>query len=244
MYPWTTRWLGAAVCLFALSACGSDDDGGSGPPPPEEEPLEVQAAPEPNGNAQVGPPGGALPEDLRVVITRVAEPQEGIEVAWATAQGGSLDPSTSVTGSDGVATTTWTLGSAAGAQTATATVADAEGSPVTFTATAEVDEPPPPPPPPPPDATIQVLGPSGGNRFEPTNVTIQAGQTVAWVWPQGAIGHNVAPDAAEPAPSGPVANGPRTYRYTFNTPGTYSYHCTAHGAPGGAGMSGTVTVEP
>jgi plastocyanin len=232
--------LGAAIALLALVGCGGSD-GGSGPPP--EDPLEVQAAPAPNGNAQTGPPGEALPEDLRVVITRASEPQGGVEVAWATAQGGSLDPAASTTGADGIATTTWTLGPAEGAQSATATVADAEGSPVTFTATAQEDEPPPPPPPP-ADATIQVLGPAGGNRFSPADVTIQAGQTVEWVWPSGAVGHNVSPDDTEPTVSGPVSNGPKTYSFTFNTAGTYNYYCVAHGGPGGAGMSGTVTVEP
>jgi plastocyanin len=238
MHPWTTRRLGAAVCLLALFGCGSDGDGGSGPPP--EDPLEVQAAAAPNGDAQSGPPSAALPEDLRVAITRASEPQAGVEVAWATPQGGSLDPATSVSDADGIATTTWTLGPSEGPQTATATVADADGSPVTFTATAEVDEPPPPPP----DATIQVLGPSGGNRFSPTTVTIQAGETVEWVWPSGAISHNVTPDGTQPAPSGPLSNGPKTYRYTFNTAGTYRFYCLAHGGPGGAGMSGSVTVEP
>ena len=240
MRRWTNRWLGATVCLLALVGCGGSD-GGSGPPP--EDPLEVQAAPAPNGNAQSGPPGEALPEDLRVVITRASDPQAGLTVTWATPSGGSLDPATSVTGADGTAASTWTLGSTAGAQTATASVADAEGSPVTFTATAEDDEPPPPPPPP-PDATIQVLGPSGGNRFSPADVTIQAGETVEWVWPAGSTGHNVTPDDTEPTVSGPVASGPETYSFTFNTPGTYNFYCVAHGLPGGTGMSGTVTVEP
>jgi plastocyanin len=200
----------------------------------------VQAASTASGNGQTGLVGEALPEPLRVVITRASEPEAGVSVAWATPTGGSLDPTTSTTGDDGVATSTWTLGPSAGAQTATATVTDADGSPVSFTATAEDDEPPPPPA----DATIQVLGPNGGNRFEPADVTIQAGETVAWLWPQGALAHNVAPDATQPTPSGPVANGPKEYRFTFDTPGTYNYHCTNHGAPGGVGMSGTVTVNP
>jgi plastocyanin len=234
--------LGAAVCLLALFGCGgSDGDGGSGPPP--EDPLQVQAAPTSSGDGQSGPPGEALPEDLRVVITRASEPQQGVEVAWATTGGGSLAPATSVSGADGIATTIWTLGPTEGAQAATATVVDAEGSPVTFNATAESDEPPPPPPPP-ADATIQVLGPSGGNRFSPTNVTIQAGETVEWVWPSNSSGHNVVPDAQEPTSSGGLSSGPTTYRYTFNTAGTYNFHCAAHGAAGGVGMSGTVTVEP
>lgn len=240
-YPWTTRWLLAAACAVAVLGCGDDDDdGGSGPPPPEEDPLEVRLA-DPSGNGQTGPAGEALPEDLRVVITRASEPQEGVDVNWATAQGGTLDPTTGVTGADGIASTTWTLGPNGGAQVATATVADAEGSPVTFTATAEADGPVPPPP---ADVTIQVLGPSGGNRFDPADVTIQAGQTVAWVWPNGSLAHNVAPDDEEPEPSGPLANGPNEYRFTFATAGTYDYYCANHGNPGGVGMSGTVTVEP
>lgn len=244
MRSWTIRRLSAAAYLLVALGCGGDDNGGSGPPP-EEDPLQVQLAPAPSGDAQTGPVGEALPEDLRVVITRAAEPQGGVDVVWATPDGGSLDPATSVSGADGVATSTWTLGPDAGAQVATATVADAEGSPVTFTATAEGDEPPPPPPPPPPaDATIQVLGPSGGNRFEPAEVTIQAGQTVAWVWPAGALDHNVRPDDTEPTTSGPPSDGPMEYRFTFTTAGTYPFYCVVHGGPGGVAMSGVVTVEP
>ncbi|HJR51458.1 MAG TPA: plastocyanin/azurin family copper-binding protein [Gemmatimonadales bacterium] len=241
MHAWTTRRLGAAVCLLALIGCGGDDSGGSGPPP-DEDPLEVAATPTANGNGQTGPPGAALPEALRVVITRASEPEEGVDVTWATTGGGSLDPTTSTTGADGIASSTWTLGPTAGAQAATATVADAEGSPVTFTATAEDDEPPPPPPPP-ADATIQVLGPPD-NMFSPAEVTIQVGQTVEWVWPAGAMDHNVSPDDEEPTSSGSPADGPKTYSFTFNTAGTYAFFCVVHGGPGGAGMSGTVTVEP
>jgi plastocyanin len=241
MHARATGWLRATACSLALLGCGGDDDdGGSGPPP--EEPLQVQAAPAPSGDGQTGAPGAALPEPLRVVITRASEPQAGVDVVWATPSGGSLDPATSASGADGIATTTWTLGPTAGAQTATATVADAEGSPVTFTATAEEDEPPPPPPPP-ADVTIQVLGPTGGNRFEPAEVTIQAGQTVEWVWPSGSLDHNVVPDDTEPASSGGLVDGPAEYSFTFNTPGTYNFFCANHGGPGGVLMSGTVIVE-
>jgi plastocyanin len=237
------RWLLLTTCsvLAVLGCGGGDGQGGNEPPPPEADPLVAQQAPDVSGDDQTGPVGEALPDELRVLITRASEPEGGVNVAWATGQGGSLDPATSVTGADGIATTTWTLGPEGGAQIATATVADAEGSPVTFTATAEEDQEPPPPP---ADVTVQVLGPAGGNRFDPTDVTIQAGQTVAWVWPQGSLGHNVAPDGTEPQPSGALSNGPREYRYTFDAPGTYNYFCNNHGSPGGVGMSGTIIVEP
>jgi LPXTG-motif cell wall-anchored protein len=33
-----------------------------------------------------------------------------------------------------------------------------------------------------------------------------------------------------------------TFSHTFDTAGTFRYYCKIHGAPGGIGMSGTVTV--
>ena len=234
MYPWTTRRLGAAVCLLALFGCGgSDDDGGSGPPP--EDPLQVQAAPTSSGDGQSGPPSAALPEDLRVVITRASEPQQGVEVAWATTGGGSLAPATSVSGADGIATTTWTLGPTVGAQAATATVADADGSPVTFNATAESDEPPPPPP----DATIQVLGPSGGNRFSPDECHHpgrrdgRVGVALGCPQPQRRAGRPGAHDRAAAPPTGPR---PTAIRSTRQAPTTSTAPCT--GAPGESACRG------
>jgi plastocyanin len=236
----------SAVLVAVVAACGSDGNGGSEPPPPEEDPLVIQQASTNSGDGQTGTVGEVLGSGLRVLITRAAEPEAGVDVLWATADGGSLTPPTSATGADGIATTAWTLGPDPGTQTATATVEGADGSPVTFTATAEEGEPPPPPPPPPPpaDATIQVLGPAGGNRFNPTEVTIQAGQTVSWVWPNGSLDHNVEPDGTEPPSSGGLVDGPNDYSYTFTTAGTYDFYCANHGAPGGVEMSGRVIVEP
>jgi len=228
---------GATLAAMAV-ACGGDSGGND--PPPDEDPLVVQRTTASSGNGQSGTVGEALPAELRVIITRAAEPEAGVEVTWATPDGGSLAPPASDTDAEGIATTVWTLGPGVGEQTATATVADAEGSPVSFTATAE-DDTPPPPPPPPASATIQVLGPSGGNRFEPTEVTIEAGQTVRWSWPVGSLDHNVFPDDTEPTSSGPLVDGPEEYSFTFNTPGTYNFFCANHV---GEGMTGTVTVEP
>ena len=241
MCSWTGSGslISAAVLIAVAAGCGGDN--GSGPPP--EDPLVIQLAPTSGGDGQTGTVGEALASGLRVVITRASEPQTGVVVDWATGDGGSLAPAASATDADGVATSTWTLGPDAGTQTATATANGADGSPVSFTATAE-DDTPPPPPPPPPAATIQVLGPGGGNRFEPTQVTIQAGETVEWVWPAGSLDHNVVPDGDDPATSGGLVDGPTEYSFTFTTAGTYDFYCNNHGFPGGVGMSGTVIVEP
>jgi plastocyanin len=75
-------------------------------------------------------------------------------------------------------------------------------------------------------------------------VTIQVGQTVKWNWPSGSLQHNVVPDGDDPAPSGPLANGPEEYSFTFTSAGTFAFYCANHGGPGGSGMSGTVTVNP
>jgi plastocyanin len=238
------RRIGSLITCAVLTAVvvGCSDDDGSGPDGSDA--LTIELAPDDSGDDQTGTIGGPLPNGLRVLLTEGSEPQSGVEVAWATPDGGGLAPATSTTNSDGIATTFWTLGPELGPQTATAAADGAEGSPVTFTATAEGIEPPPPPPPT-PSATIQVLGPDGGNRFEPAQVTILAGQTVRWSWPQGSLQHNIVPDGGdEPAPSGAFANGPKQYDHTFNSPGTFAFYCSNHGGPGGVGMAGTVTVNP
>jgi plastocyanin len=244
MCIWTVSGslLSSAVLIAVVAGCGGDGNGGNGgtEPPPEEEPLVIQGAPTNSGDGQTGTVGEVLGSGLRILITRATEPQAGVDVQWATPDGGSLAPPTSASGVDGIATTSWTLGPTPGTQTATATVAGADGSPVSFTATAEDEEPPPPPA----DATIQVLGPAGGNRFDPTEVTIQVGQTVRWVWPSGSQQHNVVPDGTQPTSSGALENGPNDYSFTFATAGTYAFYCANHGATGGVGMAGRVIVEP
>ncbi len=59
-------------------------------------------------------------------------PISGVEIAWA-ADAGSVTPSATVTGADGLVSAERTLGAAAGVQHATASAADLAGSPVTFT---------------------------------------------------------------------------------------------------------------
>jgi plastocyanin len=216
-----------AVALVSAAACGGDDGG------PTDLPLLIAKATK-SGDGQVGLVGAPLPNDLQVVVTRSGTPVEGVEVSW-TAQDGSLSVPRSTTGTDGVAAVTWTLGTSPGDQTAAASVTGASGSPVAFTATGNDANTP---------VVIAVLGPAGGNRFSPSAVTVVSGTSVTWQWAEDAVNHNVAPDVSGGSPirNGDPVDGPLTYAFTFDQPGTYRYHCEAHGAAGGIGMSGTVTV--
>jgi plastocyanin len=223
-----TRALGAVAAVVVAGACGSGDTG------PNQSPPVIAKATTKSGDQQTGPVGQALPNDLRVVVTRDGDPAADIVVNWATADG-SLSPGGDKTDADGVSTSSWTLGDTPGPQTATASVTGATGSPATFGATATTSGPG--------GTIVQVLGPAGGNRFSPASITVNVGTTVTWQWPDLSLSHNVVADnGVTPGGSGLVTDGPHTYEYTFNTPGTYHYHCASHGASGGIGMSGTVTV--
>jgi plastocyanin len=61
--------------------------------------------------------------------------------------------------------------------------------------------------------------------FNPSSVTITAGSTVTWT-NNGATTHTVTADDGS-FDSGNLASG-ATYSFTFNTPGTYTYHCSIH----------------
>jgi len=95
-----------------------------------------------SGDGQSAMVGTALPAPL-VVRAHDADnnPVAGLAVAWIVGQGGgSLAPTTSITGADGRATTQWTLGGAPGANTATAVISGV--GMVTFGATANPGTPP------------------------------------------------------------------------------------------------------
>jgi len=127
-----TSHVMALAGILAGLACGGGGDGGGG-----NNPVVTIAQANPSGNAQTDTIGAPLPNQLRVVVTEDGAVKEGVTVAWSVvAGGGQVAPTTSVTGLDGVASTSWTLGDALGAQTARATLQNAGGSPVSFTATA------------------------------------------------------------------------------------------------------------
>lgn len=116
------------LILALVSGCGGDGGGGPGP-------VITVAKANPSGDAQTGTVAEPLAEPLRVVVSEDGAPRSGTTVTWTAAGGGTVSPTSVATGADGIASTQWTLGQAAGEQTAQAAVAGASGSPVSFTAT-------------------------------------------------------------------------------------------------------------
>jgi plastocyanin len=212
--------LWAALMVVYLAACSSSSAPST---------LSIAKAPQ-SGDLQTGTAGQALPDSLRVLVTRDGQALAGTTVTWSTtASNATVNPTSVVTGSNGLASTSWTLGPAIGTQAASAAVQGASGSPVTFT------------------AVSTVVGGGGGasvtvsnNVFTPADVTINAGETVTWTWGSGATSHSVQSTGSPSFPSSSILSGSvATYSNTFDTPGTYSYDCVVHGTA----MSGTVTVQ-
>jgi plastocyanin len=225
------RWRRETLALTALLAVGCNN----GNSPTVSAPIIAKAGTK-SGDAQSGPAGQPLPNELRVAVTRDGAPASNVTVTWSTGSGGSLSPTSDQTDADGLSGSVWTLGATSGPQTATAR---AEGgglnSTATFTATATTGSP---------GSTILVTSADaqGGNRFVPTTLPVTVGTKVTWTW-VGAAAHNVVPDdGSTPTQSGNLVSAPHEYQYTFTQLGTFHYHCQAHGAIGGSGMSGTVTV--
>jgi plastocyanin len=82
------------------------------------------------------------------------------------------------------------------------------------------------------------------NAFDPTEVTIRAGEDVTWVW-QGNNQHGIQ-FLGSPTAAMPLSGNGTIYVRTFDTPGVYLYYCPNHGSATGlgvTGMSGRVTVE-
>jgi plastocyanin len=88
------------------------------------------------------------------------------------------------------------------------------------------------------------------NNFNPASLTVTAGTTVKWTWAtcsgsndpyaggagQTCVDHSVTWDDGTTASALQSAG---TYQRAFAAPGTYTYHCAAHGAT----MSGRVVVQ-
>jgi plastocyanin len=329
--PQHPRTLCVPLCLAAaILALGCGGGGGDAGTPPST--TAIAKAATNSGDAQNGTVGQPLGNALRVLVTEGGTPSSGVTVSWSTsATGGSVDPTSAPTDADGIASTTWTLGTVSGTQSAQATLGGATGSPVAFSATAapgaamtlskaggdnqtgELNTALTVPlqakaadqfgngvagvnvnwsavggdvssgtvatdvsgisavgvtlggtagpvtiiatagslagspltfnatatNAPPPTTTISVVN----NAFNPASLTVGAGATVTWSWAPTAQDHNVVPDGTVPTTSGNFADGPHTYQFKFDNPGTYRYYCANHGGPGGFGMSGVIIVQ-
>jgi plastocyanin len=89
-----------------------------------------------------------------------------------------------------------------------------------------------------------LLHPVGSNPspvFDPQNITIGVGQTVHWKWAD-AQPHSATSDDGTTFDSAVHTGAGFVFDHTFTSPGTFPYHCAIHGANGGVGMAGTVTV--
>lgn len=215
------------IAQAGLIGCGGGEDG----PSPGPNPAALSAAkPASSGDGQSAAPGAALPQPIRIIVTRAGTPEAGVGVTWSAGGTGSIDPASGTTDGSGIASTAWTLGQEVGTQTAQAAVAGATGSPVSFTATATGGGLP--------SAATVLLRTAGGTRFDPASTTIAVGGTVTWTWNDGF--HDVTSTGNPSFPSSGVpVSPPATHQATFSQPGVYNYICTVH-APN---MSGTITVQ-
>lgn len=194
--------------------------------------TETAAAGEAVTLAQVAGSSGGAPGSTVTLSVKSSDaygnPSAGDTVAWAVGTGGgSVDPDTSVTGANGVASTQHTLGQNPGVDSVTAT---AFGDTVRFGLTIAVA----------PAVDTVIVGP--GIVFSPTTVTIAAGGTVVFQWAPGSITHGVewltGPAGTQlPPNSADMTSG--SYAATLMTAGTYTYDCTIHGTA----MEGSITVQ-
>lgn len=131
-----------ALLLMALNvlaiACGGD---GGGTQPPPGDVLTVSKTAAGSGDAQTGTVGQPLASPIQVLVTENGSAASGVTVTWSAvpATAGTMTPPSGPTNADGVASSTWLLGTVSGAHSARAAVTGASGSPVTFSATAAPD---------------------------------------------------------------------------------------------------------
>ena len=76
------------------------------------------------------------------------------------------------------------------------------------------------------------------NTFTPGTLTVAKGTTVTWQW-GGKNSHSVVGTFDGQNVQSPTNTGSGTFSFTFNTPGTYNYHCGVHGTA----MPGTIVVQ-
>lgn len=233
----------AAIAAFGVTGCGDDEPSG---------PVggDVTVAPAPRSGAnQVAAPGEAFADGFQVQVLVGGIPAGGIEVQWI-ATDGTVNPARSISGTNGIATTTWALAGSTTSLKGDGTLASAEvAKVVTLTATVPslsetvslgldafsipADH-----------ATIQVRD----NEFIPVRpagaTNIAPGTSITWYWVSDATSHNVAPTGASgfPVRSGEPRDGAFVYTQFFEITGEFPYVCEFD--HGGAPHTGTVSVSP
>jgi plastocyanin len=72
--------------------------------------------------------------------------------------------------------------------------------------------------------------------FSPASITVKKGTTVTWT-NQDSTAHTVTETDGQDGPKSQDLDNGQTYSFTYNTAGTFKYHCSIH-----SDMTGTVTV--
>jgi plastocyanin len=203
-----------SIALCPVLACGGSGDNGSTNPPP----ATVSSVTLSKGTILLRP-------SETTTISATAKDANGNTLSGKTFTWNSSNSTVATLSSNGsVATVT---ASGLGSTSITATVDQVTSNTASVTVTNSF-----------PSSADVTVGAGGANSFDPSAVDIAAGGSVNFTW-GSAVTHNVtfdSPPAAVPN-SGDRSSG--TFTVTFNTAGTYNFHCTIHGA----GMSGVVTVH-
>jgi plastocyanin len=86
------------------------------------------------------------------------------------------------------------------------------------------------------DQVVKVVSdPNTNGTYAPKQLTVNAGQSVAWVWEDSAQPHSVTADNG--AFDSCLQKAGYRFVVSFSQPGTYGYECTIH-----SGMTGTIKV--
>jgi hypothetical protein len=201
------------------------------------------------GNEQSATAGSALDPIAVRVTDEFGNPVANVPVDW-TAASGTVDPASSTTGDDGLASTIWTLGTGAGSQSATATSDGLSGSPVTFTAEARAGSP------------DELVGVSGDDQSAAPGTELPAPLVVRLVDDRGngvpnrAVSWVVATGggSASPATSTTDSDGRASTRWTIGAGantlnavvsgvGVVGFTATGTGGGGGGGGGGSTAAR-
>jgi amicyanin len=75
-----------------------------------------------------------------------------------------------------------------------------------------------------------------GFSFNPSTLTVAVGTTVTWT-NEDSVSHTVTSDSGSELSSPNIPSG-QTYSHTFNSTGTFDYHCSIH-----TSMKGKIVVQ-